>query len=144
MIIIINPRTHPEINHSEGLPTKNVSPVYPQLIKQVIGILEIFHRTLLKLNAEWLDFLKTLAGHAAIAINGILTYNNLQCSNMDLAMPYDMTLEGWSHAFDKRDQETEGHSERITKMTIQLVRLFDINVAEAEHIQRGALLHEMG
>ena len=58
-------------------------------------------------------------------------------------MPYDMTLEGWSRALDMRDQETEGHSERITKMTLQLVRLFDISVAEAEHIQRVALLHEM-
>jgi hypothetical protein len=90
MINKINPRTHPNINQSEGLPTKKVSPVYTQLIKQVIGILEIFHRTLLKPNAEWLDFLKTLTGQAAIAIDGIRTYNNLQCSNMDLSMHYDI------------------------------------------------------
>jgi len=60
------------------------------LIKQVIGILEIFHRTLLKPNAEWLGFLETLAGQAAITIDGILTYNNLQCSDKDLAMTCDI------------------------------------------------------
>jgi putative nucleotidyltransferase with HDIG domain len=59
-------------------------------------------------------------------------------------MTYDMTLEGWSRALDMRDQETEGHSERVTEMAMDLARILAIGDAEAEHIRRGALLHDMG
>ena len=42
----------------------------PLIIKgQVNGVLEIFHRTPIEPDDEWLDFLDTLAGQAAIAID---------------------------------------------------------------------------
>ena len=33
---------------------------------------------------------------------------------------YDATIEGWSRAMDLRDHETEGHSRRVTEMTVRL------------------------
>jgi HD-GYP domain-containing protein (c-di-GMP phosphodiesterase class II) len=106
--------------------------------------MEIFQRTPLNPNAEWLNFMETLAGQAAIAIDNSITFESLQQSNRDLIMTYDMTLEGWSRALDMRDQETEGHSERVTEMAMDLARILAIGDAEAEHIRRGALLHDMG
>jgi PAS domain S-box-containing protein len=117
----------------------------PLIVKgEVKGVLEIFHRTQLKLNPELLSFMEALAGQAAIAIDSSLTYTHLQRSNMDLAMTYDMTLEGWSRALDMRDKETEGHSERVAEMTLQLASDLAVKDVEMEHIQRGALLHDMG
>ena len=117
----------------------------PMIVKgEVKGVLEIFQRTSLKSNSQWLDMLSSFAGQAAIAIDSNLTYNNLQKSNMELVTTYDMTIEGWSRALDMRDEETEGHSERVTEMTIQLARVLSIKDEELVHIRRGALLHDMG
>jgi HD-GYP domain-containing protein (c-di-GMP phosphodiesterase class II) len=111
----------------------------------VAGVLEIFHRSPLKPDAEWMEFLETLAGQAAIAIDNAKLFEGLQRSNVELALAYDTTLEGWSRALELRDQETEGHTERVTEMTLRLARAVG-RFAEAElmHLRRGALLHDIG
>jgi HD-GYP domain-containing protein (c-di-GMP phosphodiesterase class II) len=55
-----------------------------------------------------------------------------------------MTLEGWSRALDMRDKETEGHSIRVTEMTLRLGRLLGVRDVEEVHLRRGSLLHDMG
>jgi HD-GYP domain-containing protein (c-di-GMP phosphodiesterase class II) len=37
-------------------------------------------------------------------------------------MAYDHTLEGWAKALELRDKETEGHSKRVTELTMRLHR----------------------
>jgi len=111
---------------------------------QVKGVLEIFHRAPLKADAGWLDFLKTLAGQAAIAIDSATLFKDLQRSNVELTMAYDATIEGWSRALELRDRETEGHTQRVTEMTLQLARHLGVSEAELVHIRRGALLHDIG
>jgi putative two-component system response regulator len=69
---------------------------------------------------------------------------DLQHSNMELKLAYDSTIEGWSHALDLRDKETEGHTQRVTEMTIKLARLAGMSETELVHIRRGALLHDIG
>ena len=59
-------------------------------------------------------------------------------------MAYDETIEGWSHALDLRDRETEGHTQRVTEMTLKLSRAMGVNEEELIHIRRGALLHDIG
>lgn len=48
---------------------------------QVTGVLAIFHRKPLNPDPEWLDFLRTLAGQAAIAVHETTLFNDLQRSN---------------------------------------------------------------
>ena len=111
---------------------------------QVVGVLEVFHRAALNPDADWLAFLETLAGQAAIAVADAWMYNDLQTSNSELLLAYDTTLEGWSAALDLRDHETEGHSQRVTEMTMQLARALGMGEAEQEQLRRGALLHDIG
>lgn len=59
-------------------------------------------------------------------------------------MPNDATIEGWSRALDLRDKETEGHSQRVTELTLRLARSMGISEAELVHVRRGALLHDIG
>jgi putative two-component system response regulator len=63
----------------------------------------------------------------------------------ELQRAYDETIEGWSRALDLRDKETEGHSRRVTEMTLSLANAFGIDDAEKlVYIRRGALLHDVG
>ena len=68
----------------------------------------------------------------------------LREANTQLLSAYEATIEGWSHALDLRDRETEGHSRRVTQLTVRLAQALGISDNEIMHIRRGALLHDMG
>ena len=69
----------------------------------------------------------------------------VQRAHMDLKEAYDATIEGWSRALELRDIETEGHSRRVTEMTLALARSIGIlDEIELLHIRWGAQLHDIG
>jgi len=68
----------------------------------------------------------------------------LREANTQLLDAYEATIEGWSHALDLRDRETEGHSRRVTQLTVRLAQALGISDNDIMHIRRGALLHDMG
>ncbi len=111
---------------------------------QVKGVLEIFHRTPLNPDTEWFDFLETLAGQAAIAVDSATMMKELQRFNAELSLAYDETIEGWSRALDLRDRETEGHTQRVTEITLRLALELGIKEEDMIHVRRGALLHDIG
>ena len=91
-----------------------------------------------------MEFLHTLAGQAAIAIDNAQLFENLQHSNQELIQAYDTTLEGWARALELRDRETEGHTRRVTELTLRLAKYMDIKESEFVNIRRGVLLHDIG
>jgi PAS domain S-box-containing protein/putative nucleotidyltransferase with HDIG domain len=111
---------------------------------QLQGVLEVFHRTPFNPDAQWLSFLEALASQAAIAIDNALLFDEVQRSNTQLALAYDATIEGWSRAMDLRDKETEGHTRRVTELTVLLARALGLPEEEIVHLRRGALLHDIG
>jgi PAS domain S-box-containing protein/putative nucleotidyltransferase with HDIG domain len=117
----------------------------PLIVKgEVKGVLEIFNRQALTPNLEWVNFLTILAGQAAIAIADSQLFNNLQRANQELIIAYDTTIEGWSHALDLRDKETEGHTLRVTEMALTLASKMGMRESDLLHFRRGALLHDIG
>lgn len=68
----------------------------------------------------------------------------LQKAHQHLLDAYDATIAGWSHAMDLRDRETEGHSQRVTELTLKLASAFGCDEETLAHIRYGALLHDMG
>ncbi len=62
----------------------------------------------------------------------------------ELADAYEATLEGWSNALELRERETAGHSKRVVDLTLSICRKLHISEDELIHIQRGALLHDIG
>lgn len=111
---------------------------------EVKGVLEVFHRAALKPDMEWLNFLDNLSWQTAIAVDNTLLVQGMQRSNTNLILAYEATIEGWSHALDLRDKETEGHTQRVTDMTLKLARALKVEEEEIPHIRRGALLHDIG
>lgn len=135
------------LERSPHLVTENFVEYYakPLVSKgQVKAVLEIFHRAHLKTSQEWLDFFETLAEQAVIAIDNAQLFNSLQRANIELSQAYDATIEGWSSALEMRDKETEGHTRRVTEMTVRLARCIGMKDEQLVHLRRGALLHDIG
>jgi PAS domain S-box-containing protein len=117
----------------------------PLIVKgQIKGVFEIYHRSPLSPTLDWMEFLHTLAGQAAIAIDNSQLFENLQRSNQELRQAYDTTLEGWARALELRDRETEGHTRRVTKLTLSLARYMGVSDKEMVNVNRGVLLHDIG
>ncbi|PWH17132.1 MAG: hypothetical protein DDG59_08410 [Anaerolineae bacterium] len=111
---------------------------------QLVGVMEVFRRDSKSIAPIELDFLQTLSGQAAIAINNATLFDELQQTNTQLTLAYDSTLEGWARALELRDNETEGHSRRVTSLTLRLAQCLGVPEAEWIHIRRGAILHDIG
>lgn len=98
-----------------------------------------------------LEVVKAFADQAAVAIDNAELFDKLQKSNRDLdasnrklEKAYQKTLEGWVHALDLKDKETEGHTMRVTILTERLARFMGVEGDALVHIRRGALLHDIG
>jgi len=68
----------------------------------------------------------------------------LQDAHEHLQEAYQRTIEGWVHALDLRDHETEGHTQRVTELTVKIAKTIGFSEEELTHIRQGALLHDMG
>jgi len=91
-----------------------------------------------------LPTIQAFANHIAVALDNARLVGDLQQAQQSLETAYNATLEGWVKALDLRDHETEGHSLRVAEMTVRLARRLDLPEQEMAHIQRGALLHDIG
>ncbi len=136
------PFQHKELVREEGFVLYAAAPLVAK--GQVKGALEVFHRSPKTVSSEWLEFLNALAQQAAIALESAQLFDHLQRANLELFLAYETTLEGWSSAMDLRDKETEGHTQRVTELTLQLARAMNISQEQLIHIRRGALLHDIG
>ena len=111
---------------------------------ELAGILEVFHRQPFKPDPEWLDFLKALAGQAAISIDRLNLYLELKQSNMELVQAYDETIASLARALELRDLETQGHCQRVESLTLQLARECGVDSEDLLYLRWGALLHDLG
>lgn len=118
------------------------TPIYAK--GQIKGVIEVFNRSYFNPDDKWINYFEILAGQTAIAIDNSQLFEGLQRSNFDLSLAYDATIEGWSRAMDLRDRETEGHTIRVTELTVQLARMAGFSDEDIIHFRRGALLHDMG
>jgi HD-GYP domain-containing protein (c-di-GMP phosphodiesterase class II) len=111
---------------------------------RVEGILELYSLSPLDPPEDWFDFLETISSQIALAVEDMHYYAGMRQSLESLEKAYDKTIEGWSKAMDLRDRETEGHTQRVTHITLQLARQFGFKEEDLRTIRWGAQLHDMG
>ncbi len=112
---------------------------------QLIGVIYVDNRARTGIFRESdLELVSAFANQAAVAIDNADLFDRLQKSNRDLEKAYQATLEGWVHALDLKDKETEGHTRRVTILTERLARSMGVEGDTLVHITRGALLHDIG
>ena len=80
--------------------------------------------------------------------NAALLTANIEISRVsdELRTSYDGTLEALVNALDARDQETKGHSIRVSKYMMDIAQEMGVVEGSTEwtDMQRGSLLHDVG
>jgi HD-GYP domain-containing protein (c-di-GMP phosphodiesterase class II) len=140
-------KTKTEFERSPLFPSERFIVYYgvPLIAKgRVLGVLEIFHRTPLHPDEDWLDFLNIISGQTAIAIDSAMMFKELQKTNFELSLAYNATIDAWSRTLDLRDSDTEGHTRRVTDITVRLASITGVKDSDLIHIRRGATLHDIG
>ncbi len=112
---------------------------------ELIGVIYVDHRGMPGLFHESdMNLISAFADQAAVAIDNARLFEDLRAANAELEIAYDATLQGWVRALDLRDKETEGHTQRVTSLTVRLAQVMGLRGDEIIHVQRGALLHDIG
>jgi putative nucleotidyltransferase with HDIG domain len=75
-----------------------------------------------------------------------IDHKNRELADMVQAIEstYDQSLQALSSALDSRDNETQGHSFRVTSYAIRLGQELGIEGEQLGLLARGALLHDVG
>ncbi|MCD6318397.1 GAF domain-containing protein [Candidatus Aerophobetes bacterium] len=105
---------------------------------QVIGVLALCNC----LNKPFytkndLDIAFGLANYVAIAIKNRFLYEDLQHSFLD-------TVKALIKAIEAKDPYTKGHSEGVTKYSLQIAQALNLSEKEIEMIKFCGLLHDIG
>jgi putative nucleotidyltransferase with HDIG domain len=102
-------------------------------------------------NSRFMNNLNTLANQAAIALERSILLvetrkqaDEIKSAYHELELTYDQTLAGFSALLDIRDQETEGHSQRVTRVSCALARRIGLAEPQVKILERGAMLHDIG
>jgi putative nucleotidyltransferase with HDIG domain len=118
----------------------------PLKVKDVlIGVIYVDNRAQSGIfHNDDLEIISSFSNQAAVAIENARLFDGLKSSNEELQIAYQATLKGWVRALDLRDKETEGHTQRVTSLTLKLATAMGIDGDNLIHIERGALLHDIG
>lgn len=111
---------------------------------QLKGVLEVFTRCPLQTTQEWLSLLDTFADQAAIALENVHMFEQLQRANIQMTFSFDSLLEAWAYSLEERGHEPKGHLQRVAELTEQLCRAAGLEGEAIIHARRGALLHDIG
>lgn len=107
----------------------------------IIQMLSSLNHRFSQLDAE---IMTMVANTAAVALENAELLKETQGAAIELAMAYDTTLEGWAKALELRDKETEGHTRRVSELTVNLAASMQVPAEQLVNARRGALLHDIG
>jgi response regulator RpfG family c-di-GMP phosphodiesterase len=91
-----------------------------------------------------MEFLERVTEQIAFAMERTNILRDLRQSNSELTARYNAMIEGLSRALELRDLETEGHTRRVSLLTMELVQHMQIPTEQWDSIRQGALLHDIG
>ena len=140
-VLTTNAQEDPRFGQQKSVVEHNLRSILCVPLKMkgdIIGVIFVDSRVFSGLFEESdIEILSAFADQAAVAIENARMFEELQKA-------YAATLEGWVRTLELRDKETEGHTQRVTALTLVLAKKIGINGEELEHIERGALLHDIG
>lgn len=108
------------------------------VIDEIIGTITVVNKLDDSVfNNEDLELLTTIATQAGIAINNAKLYDEQQRTYLN-------TIHALVSAIEASDSYTRGHSERVTRYSLQLAKKLDLPQERMKIIERAAILHDIG
>jgi response regulator RpfG family c-di-GMP phosphodiesterase len=90
-------------------------------------------------------------GWGYVIVTGVLLYflirhavRRLESANQALVDTYEQTIRSLVAVLDLRHQESRNHTKRVTAMTVEFARLAGVSGEDLVHLERGAVLHDVG
>jgi HD-GYP domain-containing protein (c-di-GMP phosphodiesterase class II) len=112
--------------------------------RDLLGVLEIFWCETQHLDAWKLEILQMVGESITFAMEHSIVVEDLKRRNNEFSSTYTATIAGLSRALELRDLETEGHTRRVSALTLHLAEHMQIPPDQRASIQQGALLHDIG
>ncbi len=112
--------------------------------EKIIGVMRIWMFERHIFSETEIRILIAFSEMAGNAIHRAMLFEQTLQHADELTQAYDNTLAGWARALELRDEITEGHTRRVTQLTLKLARAMNVPENEIVHIRRGALLHDIG
>ena len=112
--------------------------------RDLLGVLEIFWHETQHVDAWKLEILQMVGESITFAMEHSIVVEDLKRRNNEFSSTYTATIAGLSRALELRDLETEGHTRRVSALTLRLAEHMQIPPDQRASIQQGALLHDIG
>jgi GAF domain-containing protein len=95
-------------------------------------------------SAADVQMVEEMAAQVAMAVEQAVLFAKVRSYADEVEMSYDSTLKVLMAALDTKDAVTQGHSERVARLTVTVAREMGITGGQLVDIERGALLHDVG
>jgi response regulator RpfG family c-di-GMP phosphodiesterase len=114
------------------------------LFNEVQAVLELFFRHPFKPDETWLAFAQAAAYQTGLALEFQSVIEELDGAYQELQSANESIIEGLSSALEFRDEETEGHTLRVTALFMSFASRFIQDENELKKLRIGSLLHDIG
>jgi putative nucleotidyltransferase with HDIG domain len=133
-----DPRFNPEPDHRTGYRTKSLL-TFPMTgqNERVIGVFQVVNKNGGEFTADDEETLSSLCASAAVAVENA----QLVAEQRKL---WTTLIETLAMTIDARDQQTAGHSQRVTRYAEVIARALGLEGIDLEKIRAAALLHDYG
>ncbi len=126
--------------------------VFPlSMDEEIFGSLFVYSRDAVSFTPEEVNLLRELADDISFGIRALRqlerqrqTEAKLAEANINLAIAYEATIQGWARALEFHEQETAGHSHRVVELMLSFARHLGFEEQELQTLRYGALLHDIG
>ena len=108
------------------------------VMDEIIGTISVVNKTDgSQFYSSELEMLTTIAAQAAIAIKNATLYDEQQ-------QTYLNTIQALVTAIEASDNYTKGHSEQVTRYSVEIGRRFNLPSDRLQILERAAILHDIG
>lgn len=121
------------------------------LDEEIFGSLFVYSRDEEPFYPEEIELLRELADDISFGIRSLRqqerqrqTEARLAEANVNLAVAYESTIQGWARALEFHEQETAGHSRRVVELMLRFARQLGFKEEDLQPLRYGALLHDIG
>ena len=91
-----------------------------------------------------IQMIEELATQGGLAVEQVALFTKVRDHADALELSYDSTLRVLMAALDTKDAITQGHSERVGRLTVTLAKELGVPDERLSDMERGALLHDVG